>query len=399
MPKNEPPKQAEVNIGLIGHVDAGKTSLVQALTGTWTDTHSEELKRGISIRLGYADVNFFKCPKCKESYSTDKKCPNCKSTGKILRRVSFVDAPGHEALMTTMLSGAALMQGAVLVIAANEDCPQAQTVEHLNAIKLSGIKNVVVAQNKIDLVSKEEAVKNYNQIKKFLKENGYEKSTIIPTAANFKSNLDILIKSIEEQIPTPKYDLKADFKMYCARSFDTNKPGTKPKDIAGGVVGGSIIQGKIRPGKEIELSPGINGNKILTKVTSISSSDSRLEEATPGGLIALGTELDPSITQNDQMRGQVIATKGTLPEPTKELELEIEFLERVVTKTTKEIKTNERLVLTIGTMTAVGLVTSGTGKNISVTLNSPVVAEAGQKIAVSKKEEMKWRLVAYGVSK
>ena len=124
--------QAEINIGMIGHVDHGKTSLVQALTGKWADTHSEELKKGISIRLGYADASFYRCENCKgsESYSNKEKCPNCGKKGTLLRKVSFVDAPGHETLMATMLSGASLMHGAILVIAANEHCPQPRTVEH-----------------------------------------------------------------------------------------------------------------------------------------------------------------------------------------------------------------------------------------------------------------------------
>jgi len=128
-------KQPEINIGMIGHVDHGKTTLTQRLTGKWTDEHSEELKRGISIRLGYADAAFYKCPNCDEPqcYSTKKTCPVCGSTTELLRVVSFVDAPGHETLMATMLSGAAIMDGAVLVIAADEPCPQPQTREQLMA--------------------------------------------------------------------------------------------------------------------------------------------------------------------------------------------------------------------------------------------------------------------------
>ena len=209
--------QAEVNIGMVGHVDHGKTSLVQTLTGKWTDTHSEEIKRGISIRLGYADTTFYKCKKCKDSqkYSISKKCKNCASVGEISRKISFVDAPGHETLMTTMLTGAALMQGAVLVIAANEECPQPRTAEHLMALGISGIKNVVVAQNKIDLVDKERAIKNYQQIKDFLKEYGYEGAPIIPIDANFGTNIDAIIEAIETNIPTHVFDQKKRAKNAC----------------------------------------------------------------------------------------------------------------------------------------------------------------------------------------
>ena len=128
------PKQPEVNVGTIGHVDHGKTTLVQALTGVWASRHSEELKRGITIKLGYADMAIYKCPKCEPSknYSTQPTCPSCGSKATFVRAVSFVDAPGHEALMATMLSGAAIMDGAILVIAADELCPQPQTREHLD---------------------------------------------------------------------------------------------------------------------------------------------------------------------------------------------------------------------------------------------------------------------------
>ena len=119
------PLVPEVSIGLVGHVDHGKTSLTEALTGKWTDTHSEEIKRGITIRLGYAEATFYRCPKCKghEQYSVTPKCQKCFSDCSPIRTVSFVDAPGHETLMATVLSGAALMDGALLLISAIEQYP------------------------------------------------------------------------------------------------------------------------------------------------------------------------------------------------------------------------------------------------------------------------------------
>ncbi|MFG1530089.1 MAG: GTP-binding protein, partial [Thermoplasmata archaeon] len=146
------PRQPEVNIGLVGHVDHGKTTLTQALTGEWTDRHSEELKRGISIKLGYADAAFYRCPNCPvpTGYSVTPVCPACGGEATFLRAVSFVDAPGHETLMETMLSGAAIMDGALLLVAANERCPQPQTREHLYALDIIGVRKVVVVQNKID---------------------------------------------------------------------------------------------------------------------------------------------------------------------------------------------------------------------------------------------------------
>lgn len=388
--------QAEVNIGLIGHVDAGKTSLVEAMSGEWVDTHSEELKRGISIRIGYADTSFYKCPNCKKHYSASEKCPDCEKRGKFLRKISFVDAPGHETLMTTMLGGASMMNGAVLVIAANEKCPQPQTIEHLNALNIVGIEKIVVAQNKIDLVEEKQAAENYKQIKEFLKKQGYENAPIIPVAAHSKANIDLLIEAIEKTIPTPKFDPKKEPRMYCGRSFDVNKPGTKPKDLKGGVLGGTLLQGKIKTGEKIEILPGFNGEKIVTRVENISCAEGKLKEAKSGGLLALETNLDPGLTQNDQMKGQVIGGLDSLPKPVKEISMNVSFLPRQVTKSTEKIKTNESLVLTVGTATVIGIAKEATDNTVKVVLKSPVVVEKGQKIAISRKEKMKWRLIAFG---
>ena len=238
------PQPPEINIGMIGHVDHGKTTLTQRLTGKWTDEHSEEMKRGISIKLGYADAAFYKCPECDEPqcYSPKEKCKHCGTNGELLRTVSFVDAPGHETLMAIMLSSAAIMDGAVLVIAANETCPQPQTREHLTALDIAGIKNIVIIQNKIDLVSEEEAVNHYKQIKKFIKGTCAEDAPIIPVSAHHDMNIDVLIKAIEDFIPTPERNLQEKPQMFVARSFDINKPGTRPTQLKGGIIGGSLIQ-------------------------------------------------------------------------------------------------------------------------------------------------------------
>ena len=273
------PKQPEVNIGMVGHVDHGKTTLTKALSGEWTDRHSEEVKRGISIRLGYADVAFYKCPNCEgpAAYSTTPKC-KCGGKAEFLRAVSFVDAPGHETLMATMLSGAALMDGALLLIAANEKCPQPQTKEHLMALSIIGIDKIIIVQNKIDIVTREQAVENYKQIKDFIKGTIAEDAPIIPVSANRGVNIDMLIESIEEHIVSKiQRDLNAPPLMHVARSFDINSPGTVPKDLKGGVIGGTLIQGKLKVDDEIEIVPGrrveIAGKptyeKISAKVTSL----------------------------------------------------------------------------------------------------------------------------------
>ena len=260
--------QPEINIGLIGHVDHGKTTLLERLSGKWADTHSEEIKRGITIRLGYADADFRICKKCNV-YTVREKCPECDGETETLRRVSFVDAPGHESLMATMLAGATIMDGALLLVSAAEECPQPQTREHLMALQIAGIKNVVVVQNKIDLVTSEEALDNYNQIKEFLKGTDYEKAPIIPISARSGANIDVLIEAIEKAIPTPKRDPKAKALMLVARSFDVNKPGVKPENLVGGILGGAVKQGVLKVGDEVEIYGGVREEPLTVNLEKI----------------------------------------------------------------------------------------------------------------------------------
>lgn len=393
--------QPEVNIGMIGHVDSGKTSLVKAITGVWTDTHSEELKRGISIRIGYADVDIHKCGKCKgnDAFTIEKICQKCKGKAEYLRTVSFVDAPGHETLMMTMLSGAIIMDGAILVIAANEECPQPQTIEHMAAITINGVKNLIIAQNKIDLVSKEEALKNYKQIKDFLAKTPYKDAQIIPTTANLRGNLSYLLEAIEKYIPSPKYPVDKPLKMFCVRSFDINKPGTKAKDMKGGILGGSIIQGKLNVGDKVEILPGLENKKFLTEVRDISTSKGKIKTARAGGLLAIETALDPSIVGSDKLRGQIIAVPGLMHDPVKNIEFEFNQLDRNLINEEYTLAINEQIVLVIGAMPNVAIIKNIKGKNISCVLNNSMVVEKGQKIAISKRKMLKWRLIGYGVVK
>jgi len=404
------PKPPEVNIGMIGHVDHGKTTLTQRLTGKWTDEHSEELKRGISIRLGYADSAFYKCPKCDEPdcYSVGKKCSHCKSSCELLRVVSFVDAPGHETLMATMLSGAAIMDGAVLVIAANEKCPQPQTREHLTALEISGTKNIVIVQNKIDLVSEEDALKNYKQISEFVKGTCAENAPIIPVSAHHDINIDVLIQTMETNIKTPKRDVDKSPLMYIARSFDINKPGSRPGDLKGGVIGGSLIQGVLKKGEEIEISPGrkveVDGKQnfesIVTKIHSFFTGGISSDIANAGGLLAIGTELDPARVKSDSFSGKIVGKPGKIPSILESFDLSIHLLKRVVgtieEKNVEPLKTNEPLMLTVGTATTVGIITELRENKVRVKLKISVCAEEGQRIAVSRRIEGKWHLIGYG---
>ncbi|MCD6542851.1 MAG: translation initiation factor IF-2 subunit gamma [Thermoplasmata archaeon] len=398
---------------MIGHVDHGKTTLTQRLTGKWTDEHSEEIKRGISIKLGYADAAFYKCPNCPDprNYTTKEICPYCGSKTELLRVVSFIDAPGHETLMAVMLSGSSLMDGAILLIAANEPCPQPQTREHLMAMEIAGIKNIVIVQNKVDLVSEKQAMKHYQQIKDFVKGTCAEDAPIIPISAHHDINIDVLIKAIEEKIPTPHRDLTKNPVMYVARSFDINKPGTRPKDLKGGVIGGSLLQGVFRVGDEVEISPGRiiermgrkEWQKITTEITSIMTGGRFVEQAGPGGLLAIGTKLDPAMTKSDALVGKVVGKPGTLPEPSYRLQLEVHLLEKAVgtvdEKKVEPLKAQEPLMLTVGTATTVGITKEAYSDFASIDLKIPVCCFDGQKAAISRRVEGRWRLIGYGIIK
>ena len=401
--------QPEINIGMVGHVDHGKTTLTQALTGKWTDQHSEEMKRGISIKLGYADADFYKI-KMKNGIEYYTSQPDKKEFkgGKVehLRTVSFVDAPGHETFMAVMLSGAAIMDSAILVIAANETCPQPQTREHLSALENMGFENIIIVQNKIDVCSKERAYESYNEIKEFIKESPLKDSTIIPVSAHHNRNIDFLIEAIEELFPTPSKDLKNDFQMNIARSFDINRPGIIPKKIKGGVLGGTISVGQIEIGDQIEIRPGRTTKKglqpIITKVSSLHSGVAR-DSLGPGGLVAIGTTLDPATTKSDSLLGNVIGKPGSLPPVWNEISLETTLLDRVVgtknIQSVDELKTREPLVLTVGTRTTVGVPITVKDNIVNINLTIPVCAPVGQRIALSRRVDGKWHLIGYGIIK
>ena len=400
------PLVPEVSIGLVGHVDHGKTSLTEALTGKWTDTHSEEIKRGITIRLGYAEATFYRCPKCKghEQYSITPKCRKCFSECSPVRTVSFVDAPGHETLMATVLSGAALMDGALLLVSAIEPCPQPQTREHLKAMEIVGIRNIIIVQNKIDLVTEEQALKNYQQIKDFLKGSIAENAPIIPVSARQGINIDALAEAIQVSIPTPKRDSKRPLKMLVARSFDVNRPGTPIEKLKGAVIGGSIIEGEVHVGDTVELCPGVKVKDkiqpVSTKVTGIQQAMMDVQSAGPGGLVGISTELDPYWAKSDSLTGTVIGVPGKLPKPAYQLSLEVNLLERVVGSKEElkvdPIKTNDPLMLTMGTARTVGAVTFSKGNKITLNLKIPVCAEKGDKVAISRQVLGRWRLIGWG---
>jgi len=323
----------------------------------------------------------------------------------------LVDAPGHESLMATMLSGAAIVDGALLLVAANEKCPQPQTKEHLMALQISGIKQVIVVQNKVDLVTHDEALKNYQEIKEFLSTTDYKDAPIIPISARANVNIDILVKAIEEFIKTPPRDHDKTPLMLVARSFDINKPGIQPELLKGGVLGGTVKQGRFKVGDDIEISPGFmveEKNKkiwkpLVTKINQIFSGGQPVEEILPGGSMALGTMLDPSVVKSDSLTGALVSLVGHLPELHYQITLETFLLERVLgAKEEIEVKPlakSEVLMLNVNSAATVGIVLDPSKKNTTIILKKPICAELGARVTISRRVGDRFRLIGYGILK
>ncbi|MEM2315775.1 MAG: translation initiation factor IF-2 subunit gamma [Candidatus Nezhaarchaeales archaeon] len=312
--------------------------------------------------------------------------------------------------MATMLAGATMFDGAILVIDATVPCPQPQTREHLKALEIMDVKNVVVVQNKIEVVPKEKVIENYRQIREFLKDTMLHDAPIIPISALHKANLDVLIETIEEKIPTPKRDPSKPLRALIARSFDVNRPGTPPQELKGGVLGGSIIQGVAKVGEEIEIRPGIRVEKgggrveyepLFTEIVSLKAGDVEVEEARPGGLVGFGTLLDPSLTKADSLAGNIIGKPGTLPPTLSDLELETFLFERAVGTVdmvkVENIRPNEVLMINVGTTTTLGVVVKASKDVVSIRLRRPVCAEPKTRVAISRQIAGRFRLIGYGI--
>ena len=395
---------------MVGHVDHGKTTLTKALSGTWTDTHSEEMKRGISIKLGYADTAFY-CTNNGEYYATGKHPEEKDDLEKdLLRSVSFVDAPGHETLMAVMISGASIMDGALLLVSATDACPQPQTREHLSALEIAGISNIVIVQNKIDIVTRERAIESYNEIKNFVEGTIAENAPIIPVSAHHDVNLDMLIQAIQETIPTP--DRTSDEKglMYVARSFDVNRPGTRPSKLKGGIIGGSVVEGSFSVGDKILIAPGRRikeGNKVRwepleTVIESAQGGGLDLQTVHAGGLCGIATPMDPVSTKADELSGQVMAKIGELPPIWSELKVDLELLKFMVSASdegsseVRPLQPNEMLMINSATTTSVGTVSSIKGRKATITLRLPICAKEGSRITLSRRIGTRWRLIGHG---
>ena len=176
------------------------------------------------------------------------------------------------------------------------------------------LKHVLILQNKIDLIRDTQAQEQYKQILGFIEGTVAEGAPIIPISAQLKYNIEVVCEYIEKKIPVPIRDFTSEPHLIIIRSFDVNKPGSEVEDLKGGVAGGSILKGVLRVGQEIEVRPGLvskDSNGKLTcqpfrsKIVSLFAEQNDLMFAVPGGLIGVGTKIDPTLCRADRMVGQV----------------------------------------------------------------------------------------------
>ena len=344
------------NIALVGHVANGKTTLVRSLTQIDTKRSSEEKKSGRTIKLGYANCVLLHCEKCNkyDSGNTYFNCSNCNGKNEITNEISFVDAPGHHSYIHTMIKGVSSVEGAIIVTDVRKDPLQIQTREHLAILSVLGVTNVFIVQNKCDLVDSERCKIHFRELKESLIGTIAENSPIIPISAQSKINIDIVIKLLNEIILNVKSkELKYKSLFSILRSFDINKPGTEIDDLKGGVIGGTFIGNgdPLKIGDNLIIKPDVRGHVLKTKIVSIFSEGKNLNQVGYGGLFALGTNLDPYLTKNDNMCGFILCRDGDeLPKPTTSMEFMVTYIKLNERDSIEKIKEKELYKLVIGSV-------------------------------------------------
>ena len=277
------------SVGVIGHVDHGKTSLVKALTGIDTDRLKEEKERGLSIVLGFSFL------KTKNSI------------------IDIIDAPGHENFIRTMVSGATGVNGVMLIIAANEGI-QEQTYEHFNIAKLLNIKSGLVVITKTDLATPQSLNKVQEQINELTSNTFLESAPIIYTSTEtgdgiekLKLELDQLAVDYSPMQPGDYFYLPID------RVFTINGTGT--------VVTGTLRNGTIQVNNEVEVMP----NGMRSQIRGIEVHKKVVDKAFPGERVAINLRY---IEKQQLSRGDSIVTKGYL-KPTHTLNAELSVLDNI----------------------------------------------------------------------
>ncbi len=295
-----------VIVGTAGHIDHGKTSLVKALTGVDADTLAEEKSRGITIELGFV---FMGTPE-----------PD--------REILFIDVPGHEKLVKTMVAGASNIDAALFVIAADEGINM-QTREHFDILRFLDIPKGIIALTKSDLVDGQLIRARTKEIEGFVENSLLENAPIIPVSSVTQDG----VQNIKEALFHVSREIRARkdtriFRMPIDRVFTMQGFGT--------VVAGTILSGEIEEGDELEVFP----DGIITKVRGIHLHQKKSPKSTIGKRTAVNLL---NVEKDKLRRGQCLGVPGTLI-PTKRLDVKLHLL-----TSCREIKNLSRLRFYTGT--------------------------------------------------
>lgn len=323
--------QAIINIGTAGHVAQGKSTVVKRITGIATQTYKSERERNITIRLGYANCKLFRNPISNKVFALPEQTqkaydPVTNDVLELLYQLSFVDCPGHQAYIATMISGSSIMDHVLVVVAADEPIPQSQTHEHLIALEYSGIEkaNICYLLNKLDLINPMKVNIINSNLNSYLDQNfGVDKERkIIPISAATGDNIDAVVSHLAEQVQirmnkTIEQAQQA-LEMYIVRSYNINRPNTPLDKLEGAVVGGTIRSGVIAIGDLVEIRPGviniIDGKRVIqplvSRVIALKSGKNDVKTAIPGGLIGVNLSLSAGLSSDDKLKGQVLTHFG-----------------------------------------------------------------------------------------
>jgi len=365
-----------LNIGTIGHVDHGKTTLTSAITKVLADkglanfrafesidNAPEEKERGVTINITHVE------------YETEK------------RHYAHIDAPGHKDYIKNMITGAAQMDGAILVVSA-PDGPMPQTREHILLARQVNVPAIVVFMNKCDMVQDKEILDLVElEIRELLSKYGFPGDTtpVIKGSAlkalegdpESVKQIEELMKAVDEFIPTPKRDLDKPFLMPVEDVFTISGRGT--------VVTGRIERGVVKINDEVEIV-GIRDLK-KTIVTGIEMFKKSLKEGQAGDNVGV---LLRGIERTDVERGQVLAKPGTV-KPHVEFESEVYVLSKEEGGRHKPFFSGYRPQFYIRTTDVTGevilpegveMVLPGDNVKMTVKLITPVALEEGMRFAI-----------------
>jgi translation initiation factor 2 subunit 3 len=401
-------KQPIINIGCLGSVSDGKSTLVRVLTNTKTQKYKSEKVRNITIKQGYGNMKMWYDYDNKQFYTTDSTFDTFITDDgecKLVNHLSFVDCPGHQELIQTMLSSISLMDGAIVVIAVDQPLnKKPQLIQHLAAAKLGKLP-IIICLNKIDLVKQEVLLERKRELDELLLDFGIEPLIIIPTSFNRKINFDVLLLSIMTFFNPINYLKKTSESslFQISRTFDINKPGTNWDEVVGGVVGGSLMSGKFKIGDEIEIRPGYvskaNGKfvstPIKTTVLSIKTDNNDLEEIIPGGLTGIRTDLDTFYCKNDALAGNIIGLVGSVPSVFIKLTIDSKIVNLFGTTWNPTI--NDDVVLQIGTRSVNATLIKMNESKMTFELNKPTCIKNEQHIVICKNVDKILKIVGEGI--